>query len=75
MSIDAEIKQIIDTEIAPMLAYDGGSLEVVNFKDGVLTVKMQGACAGCPFSAHTLKDGIEKTLKEKIPEIKKVVAI
>lgn len=70
-----EIKKIIDEEIKPMLEHDGGSLEVIDFKDGVLSIKLQGACSDCPFSTYTLKDGIERTLKEKFPEVKEVISI
>ena len=70
-----KIKTIVEKDIKPMLEYDGGSLEVLDFKDGILSIRLQGACSDCPFSAYTLKDGIEKTLKEKFSEIKEVKAI
>lgn len=58
-----------------MLASDGGSAEFVDFKDGVLKVKLQGACATCPYSAMTLSALVEKTIKEKMPEVKSVEAV
>ena len=74
MLIDEQIKQIIDEEIKPMLFQDGGNIEFVEYSDGVLKVRLRGACAGCEFSNLTL-EGIEKMMKEKIPEIKEVKSI
>jgi len=62
-------------EIRPMLQADGGDVELVEVEDGVVKVRLQGACAGCPMSQMTLKNGIERILKEKIPEIKSVEAV
>ena len=63
-------------EIRPMLQRDGGDIELVEVKeDGKVLVKLQGACAGCPGATMTLKMGVERLLKEKIPEVKEVVAI
>ncbi len=64
--------QVVLDEIRPMLQADGGDVELVDVVDGVVKVRLQGACAGCPMSQMTLKNGIERTLKEKIPEIQKV---
>jgi len=63
------------SEIRPALQADGGSVELVDVVDGVVQVKLTGACAGCPMSTMTLKLGIEKRIKEQIPEIKEVVAV
>ncbi|MCP4369817.1 MAG: NifU family protein [Deltaproteobacteria bacterium] len=59
-------------KIRPMLQADGGDVELVDVEDGVVKVRLQGACAGCPMSQMTLKNGIEKILKEQIPEVKSV---
>jgi len=59
-------------KIRPMLQADGGDVELVDYKDGVVTVRLQGACAGCPMSQMTLKNGIERLLKQEIPEVKSV---
>ena len=59
-------------KVRPMLQADGGDVELVDVKDGVVTVKLTGACGGCPFSSMTLKQGIERVLKEEIPEIVRV---
>ena len=56
-------------EIRPMLMKDGGNVELVSIDGGVVKVRLQGACAGCPMSQMTLRNGIEKVLKEKIPEV------
>jgi Fe-S cluster biogenesis protein NfuA len=59
-------------EIRPMLQRDGGDVELVSVANGIVKVRLQGACAGCPMSQMTLRNGIEKVLKEKVPEIKAV---
>ena len=59
-------------KIRPMLQADCGDVEFVDVVDGVVKVRLQGACAGCPMSQMTLKNGIEKLLKEEIPEVKSV---
>jgi Fe-S cluster biogenesis protein NfuA len=62
-------------KIRPALQADGGDVELVGVDDGVVKVSLRGACAGCPMSTMTLKQGIERILKEEIPEIKEVVAV
>lgn len=64
--------EAVINEIRPSLQADGGDVELVDVVDGVVTVKLKGACAGCPMSQITLKNGIEKLLKEKVPEVKSV---
>jgi Fe-S cluster biogenesis protein NfuA len=61
-------------KIRPSLVADGGNVELVDVKDGVVKVKLVGHCAGCPMSMMTLKNGIERMLKQEIPEVKQVVA-
>lgn len=58
--------------IKPSLQADGGDVTLVDVKDGIVEVKLVGACAGCPMSRLTLKNGIERILKEQIPEVKEV---
>ena len=67
------VEEVLD-KIRPALVRDGGNVELVDVNDGVVTVKLTGACSGCPMSTMTLKMGIEKLLKQEIPEIKEVVA-
>ena len=56
-------------EIRPMMQQDGGDVELVDIQGGVVKVRLQGACAGCPMSQMTLRNGIERVLKERIPEV------
>ncbi len=68
-----KVEKVIE-EIRPMLRMDGGDIELVDVSDdGVVKVRLQGACAGCPGATMTLKFGVEKILKEKIPEVTAVV--
>lgn len=62
-------------KVRPILVRDGGNVELVEVIDGTVKVKLVGACAGCPMSTMTLKNGIERILKQEIPEVKKVVAV
>jgi Fe-S cluster biogenesis protein NfuA len=63
------------SKIRPALQADGGDVELVDVEEGVVKVKLTGACAGCPVSTMTLKMGIERLLKEEIPDVKEVVAV
>ncbi len=67
------VEAVLD-KIRPSLVADGGNVELVEVKDGVVKVKLTGACAGCPMSTMTLKNGIEQIIRQEIPEIKEVVA-
>jgi len=63
-------------KIRPSLQADGGNVELVDVtQDGIVKVKLTGACSGCPMSQMTLKMGIEKVLKKEVPEVKEVVAV
>ena len=62
-------------KIRPMLQADGGDVEFVGVEDGVVKVRLQGACAGCPMSQMTVKNGIERLLKQEIPEVKSVESV
>jgi Fe-S cluster biogenesis protein NfuA len=62
-------------QVRPQLQADGGDLEYVDFDDGVVKVRMKGACNGCPMSAMTLQWGVENFLKKQIPEVKKVESV
>ncbi|OQY08133.1 MAG: hypothetical protein B6I22_01640 [Desulfobacteraceae bacterium 4572_123] len=61
--------------VRPALQADGGDVELVDVENGVVKVRLQGACAGCPMSQMTLKNGIERILKEKIPAVKSVEGV
>jgi Fe-S cluster biogenesis protein NfuA len=70
-----EVQKAIDL-IRPGLQADGGDVELVDVSsDGVVKVKLTGACQGCPMSQMTLKMGIEKVIKSKVPDIKEVVSV
>lgn len=69
-----EVKKVLDM-IRPALQNDGGDVELVDVSpDGIVKVRLVGACGHCPMSTMTLKMGIEKTLKDKVPGVKEVVA-
>ena len=70
-----KIKQILQTEIQPAVAMDGGFIAFAGYKKGTVFLKMQGACSGCPSSSVTLKQGIETHLKNQISEVRQVVAL
>jgi Fe-S cluster biogenesis protein NfuA len=62
-------------KIRPSLQADGGDIELIDIQDGVVKVKLTGACGGCPMSQITLKMGVERVLKEVVPEVKGVEAV
>ena len=67
-----QIKELLDTRVRPAVAMDGGDIIYNDFADGIVYLKMQGACSGCPSSTATLKMGIENMLKHYIPEVQEV---
>jgi Fe-S cluster biogenesis protein NfuA len=70
-----EVKKVID-RIRPSLQSDGGDVELIDVgDDGVVTVRLVGACQGCPMAQMTLKNGIEKSLKQEVPAVKSVVSV
>jgi Fe-S cluster biogenesis protein NfuA len=69
-----KILEVLD-EIRPALQADGGDVEFIDYNDGIVHVRMQGACGSCPMSLMTLKQGIEARMKAKIPEVKAVEQI
>lgn len=70
-----QIRTILERDIRPYVEQDGGEISFAGYRDGIVEVVLQGACAGCPSSSITLKMGIEARLKEEIPEVKSVVAL
>ena len=72
--MEDRIKAVLET-IRPALQADGGDVEFIDFHEGVVTVRMTGACGSCPMSMMTLKQGIEARMKAKIPEVKAVEQI
>jgi Fe-S cluster biogenesis protein NfuA len=64
------------SQLRPMLQADGGNIELVGItEDGVVQVRLQGACHSCPSSIMTLKQGVERLMREQVPEVKEVVAV
>lgn len=61
--------------IRPALQADGGDVELMDVKEGVVKLRLTGACGGCPMSTMTLRHGIERVIKEQVPEVKEVVAV
>jgi len=69
-----KVQSVLDN-IRPSLRADGGDIELVDVKDGIVSVKLKGACAGCPMSTMTLKNGIERILRQELSDIKEVIAV
>ncbi len=74
-SVEGRIRDILDSEIRPAVAMDGGDITLDRFEDGIVYLHMKGSCAGCPSSTATLKMGIEGRLREAIPEVLEVVSV
>lgn len=70
-----QIKQILEERVRPAVAMDGGDIAFERFEDGVVYLRMHGACSGCPSSAMTLKSGVENLLKHFVPEVEAVEAV
>ena len=73
--IEKKIIKILDQKIKPAVAKDGGDIKFEEFKDGIVKVKLQGSCSGCPSSMITLKQGVQNLLCHYIPEVKQVEAV
>ena len=74
-SVETRIQEILDAEIRPAVAQDGGDITLDRFEEGVVYLHMKGACSGCPSSTATLKMGIETRLRELVPEVTEVVSV
>ncbi len=75
LNMREKVEAVLD-KVRPMLQADGGDVELVEVTDdGIVKVRLQGACKGCPMSQMTLKNGIERTLLKMLPEIKGVEAV
>lgn len=73
--VTQQIKEILDTRVRPAVAQDGGDISFVRFEEGIVYLRMQGACAGCPSSTMTLKNGVENLLRHYVPEVQSVEAV
>ena len=73
--LDEAIRSLLDQYVRPAVENDGGAIDFLGFKDGTVSVRRKGACAGCPSSTATLKGGIENLLKQHLPEVTNVMAV
>ena len=69
-----KVEKVIE-EIRPFLQADGGNIELIDVQEGIVKVKLVGACGSCPMSQMTLKMGVERTLKQQVPEVKSVETV
>jgi NFU1 iron-sulfur cluster scaffold homolog, mitochondrial len=74
IEIEKQIIKILETKIRPAVAKDGGDIKFKEYKDGIVTVQLQGSCSGCPSSTMTLKQGVQNLLCHYIPDVKEVIA-
>jgi Fe-S cluster biogenesis protein NfuA len=75
IDVEKQIVKILDTKIRPAIAKDGGDIKFEEFRDGIVKVRLQGSCSGCPSSTMTLKQGVQNLLCHYIKDVKEVVAI
>jgi len=75
LGIIKQIKDVIETRVRPFVQQDGGDIVLDSFRDGIVYVRLMGACSGCPSAFVTLKSGIEKLLQHYVPEVKTVQAV
>ena len=73
--IEKKIIKILESKVRPAVEKDGGDIIFKNYENGIVTVKLQGSCSGCPSSTMTLKQGVQNLLCHYIPEIKEVIAV
>lgn len=74
-NMELEIEKVLETQVRPMLRMHRGNIEFVSFEDGVVRVKLEGTCKGCPLSMLTLKEGVEMILRENFNGIERVEAV
>ena len=73
-SEEALVRQIVEQEIRPLVAQDGGDVLFLGYRAGVVELRLRGACAGCPSAERTLRDGIEARLRRSFPDLVEVVS-
>jgi Fe-S cluster biogenesis protein NfuA len=74
-TLEQQVQEILDQEIRPALQMDGGDIQLVGVEEGVVKVRLRGACAGCPGAQMTLRMGVETRLRELLPGVTRVVAV
>jgi Fe-S cluster biogenesis protein NfuA len=73
-SVETRVKAAL-AEIKPQIQADGGDIDLVAIEDNIVKVRLRGSCVGCPMSALTLKAGVERVIKQRVPEIKSVESV
>lgn len=73
-SVEKRVKAAL-AEIKPQIQADGGDIDLVAIENGIVKVRLRGSCVGCPMSALTLKAGVERIIKQQVPEVKSVEAV
>jgi Fe-S cluster biogenesis protein NfuA len=74
MTLEEKVKAVVE-ELRPHLMMDGGDIELVAVEGRIVKVRLKGACSGCPAASLTLKQGVERIMKEKVPEVESVVSV
>jgi Fe-S cluster biogenesis protein NfuA len=74
MTLEDKVKAVVE-ELRPHLMMDGGDIELVAIEGKTVKVRLKGACCGCPAASLTLKQGVERIMKEKVPEVESVVSV
>jgi Fe-S cluster biogenesis protein NfuA len=72
--VEEKVRRALE-KIRPAVRLDGGDIELIGIKDGVVTIRLFGACDGCPMSPVTLRAGVERILKDEVPDVREVVAL
>jgi len=73
--VEAKIRELINDQVRPAVAMDGGDIVYEGFEDGIVKLQLRGSCSGCPSSIVTLKAGIQSLLQRMVPEVKEVQAV
>lgn len=73
--MEDEVRHALEAKVRPAIQLDGGDVELVGVADGIVTIRLLGACDGCPMSPVTLRAGVERILRQEVPAILEVVAI
>ena len=69
------VEEVLNRRVRPMLVQDGGDIELIDVKENKVYVRLKGACGGCPAAAMTLSHGVERALREELPEFEALVAV
>ena len=73
--LKARVARVVAEEVAPLLAMDGTAIEVIDVDGGIVQVRLNGACSGCPESVYTVLTGIEEELRKRVPEVEYLEAV